>query len=524
MNTPDPRLAEQEPRKKSLAGSVISGGKWLGMAALAQALLQIVVVAVLGRLLSPGEFGLAAIAGIVIDLAAGLAVMGTSQAVVQRPDLTDHHIRAAFWISMVMGISVTLVLFFTSTWLARILGDAAAGPLIAALSVSFAIGAVASVSEGLAARRLKFRVLAVRKVAAYLLGYGAVGIVSAKLGAGAWALVYAQLAQASLESLLLVVAVRFDWRPTLMWSAYRDILGYGSGYSVAQVINSVANQLDRAIVAKSTNTVAVGLYTRAVQITRYPHRMIGQVIEDVLFPSFAGVQSDREHLKAAFYRSIGSIFVVMTPVSVFFSLAARPITNLLLGPQWGEAVVLIAAFGVSIPFRSAQRVSSALLRAVGHSWLIALLQIFFVITTGIGAIVGIRYGLLGAAIGVTIAFVLYYLAYVLACVLILSLSPRKLLLSHFAGLPLAALTACGALLGTATINILPSLISLVLALLMSILLALIAIWARPRFFLGLDGQWLILLLIAKIPVKWRSSSIASFLLKRITKDAGSSSS
>ena len=41
------------------------------MAAVAQALLQIVVVAVLGRLLSPAEFGLAAIAGIVIDLAAG---------------------------------------------------------------------------------------------------------------------------------------------------------------------------------------------------------------------------------------------------------------------------------------------------------------------------------------------------------------------------------------------------------------------------------------------------------------------
>ena len=267
---------------------------------------------------------------------------------------------------MVMGISVTVALFFTSTWLAKILGNASAGPLIAALSASFAIGAVASVSEGLAARRLQFRILAVRKVAAYLLGYGAVGIVSALLGAGAWALVYAQLAQASLEALLLIAAVRFDWRPTIKWSAYREILGYGSGYSVAQVVNSIANQLDRAVVAKYTTTAAVGLYTRAVQITRYPHRMIGQVIEDVLFPSFAGVQADREHLSRAFYRSIGSIFVVMTPVSVFFSVAARPITNLLLGPQWGEAVVLIAAFGASIPFRSAQRISSALLRAVGQ--------------------------------------------------------------------------------------------------------------------------------------------------------------
>jgi O-antigen/teichoic acid export membrane protein len=519
MNRPEDRLAERGSAEKSLSGTVLSGGKWLGMAALAQALLQIVIVAVLARLLSPAEFGLAAVAGIFIDLAAGIAAMGASRALVQRRELTRYHIRAAFWISMVMGLSVTMVLYFSSTFLAAVLHSLAAAPLIAALSSIFAIRALGSVPEGLATRRLNFRLLAICKVAAYLLGYGAVGIVSAHLGAGAWALVYAQIAQVSLGALLLIAPIRFDWRPTMAWTAYREILGYGSGSSVATIVNSLATQVDQAIVSMNTNTVAVGLYTRAVQVTRYPSRLVGRITEDVLFPSFAGVQTDRERLARAYYRSIASICVVMTPVSVFFCLTAGPITDLLLGPQWEGVVPLIAAFGVSILFRSTQRVNSALLLAVGRSWLIAALQLLFLVTNTIGALIGIRFGLLGAAIGVTASFVLYYLALTIACMLVLSLDVGRLLACHFAGLPLTVLAASGAGIGAAAAaaGLLPSLVSLVLSALISTALALAAIVARPRFFLRGDGQWLASLLLSKLPRKWRASSLVSALAGSIAR-------
>lgn len=503
--------------KKSLSGTVLSGGKWLGVASLAQALLQIVVVAVLARLLTPAEFGLAAIAGIFIDLAAGIAAMGASQALIQRQNLSGHHIRAAFWISIVMGLSMTIVLFVSSGWLAALLGSPAAAPLIAALAGTFFIRALSSVPEGLAARRLNFRLLAIRKLVAYVLGYGVVGVVSALAGAGAWALVYAQLAQAGLEALLLIAVIRFDCRPTATWGAYWDIIGYGSGFSAASLINSLANQVDRAIVAVKMDTAAVGLYTRAVQITRYPHRLIGQVIEDVLFPSFSGVQTDRERLAGAYYRSIGSICVVMTPVSAFFCLSARPITDLLLGPQWKGVIPLIAAFGVSILFRSTQRVGSALLRAVGRSWLIAALQLLFLGTTTIGVLVGIQFGLLGVAVGVTLAFISHYIALSVACVLALSLDLGRLLTRHFVGLPLTILAVGGGSIGMVMpVNgILPSLITLGLSALISITLAFVAILTKPRMFLRDDGHWLLLLILSRLPSKWRTSSLVSALNRRM---------
>ncbi|MGB3352082.1 MAG: lipopolysaccharide biosynthesis protein [Mycobacterium sp.] len=498
---------------------MLRGGGWLGMAALAQALLQIVIFAVLARLLSPTEFGLVAVAGIFVDLAAGVAAMGASQALVQRRDLTRFHIRAAFWISMLMGLVATAVLYGLSGWLAAVLGNPASAPLIAALSFTFVIRALGSVSEGLAARRLLFRVLAVRQLAAYVLGYGVIGIGGAILGLGAWALVYAQLTQVGIATLLLIAVVRFDCRPTIAWSAYRDILGFGTGFSVARIANSLANQADRAIVSMNASAAAVGLYTRALQITRYPSTMVGHVIEDVLFPSFSGVQTDLDRLRGAYSRSVGSIFVALAPLTVFFCLTAGPIADVLLGSQWSGAASLMIAFGVVIPIRSAQRICSALLRAVGRSWLVAGLQVFLFAGTTVGAVIGIKFGLLGTAIGVTVAFALHYLASVIACKLALSLDGRQLLASHFAGLPLSLLVAIGA--GTGMVasasDVIASPLALVISTITCVALTLAAVWFSPRFFLRPDGLWLSQLLFLKLPSKLSGQKLFKAFFRRMNK-------
>ena len=499
-----------------LSTTVLQGGAWLGFSALAQAILQIVIFAVLARLLTPSDFGLVAVAGIFIDLASGVAALGTSQALVQRQELSAHHIRAAFWISVLMGGAMTALLFACSRLLATILGSPASAPLIAALSITFLIRAFAFVPEGLAARRFDFRILALRQIVAYVVGYGIVGVGSALVGAGPWALVYAQLTQVGLASFLLIAAIRFDWHPTLDRAAYRAILGFGSGFSVARIASSFANQVDRAIVSMNASSAAVGLYTRAIQTTRYPTTLVGQVIEDVLFPSFAGVQADRARLEAAFYRALGSIFVVLTPVAVFFCLASEPITDILLGSQWGGVAALIVVFGVAIPLRSAQRIASALLRSIGRSWLVASLQVALLMLTAVGAFLGVRHGLLGAAIGVTGAFAIHYILLLISTMIALKLKASKLLLRHFAGVHLSILVTIGSGGPLLLLASYPPWLGIVSACASGGLVVLLAVLIRPRIFLGADGQWLVSLLLSKLPPRCRRQIAVSRLARKVS--------
>jgi PST family polysaccharide transporter len=500
-----------EKAKEKLSSTVMKGGAWLGIAAGAQAVLQIVIFAILARLLSPTAFGLAAIAGIIIDVAAGVAPLGISQAVVQRKELRPEHLRAAFTLSLATGCLFAAVLSIAAEPIGRLLGSADSAPLIAALAWMFPIKSLSFVAEGLAARGKKFRLLASRQITAYVLGYGVVGLTCASLGLGAWSLVYAQLTQAAVVALLLNSTVRFPKKPTSDVQAYKDILSFGSGFSAARVINS---QSDRAIVSSFTNPAAVGLYSRALQIVRYPTLLVGQVIEDVLFPSFAGVQSDKVRLRQAFYKTQGSIFVAMTPVTALVCLTAGQICDVLLGSQWTGVVPLVIVFGFALPFRSAQRVCSATLRALGHSWWVAALQALLLVATIIGSVIGIRFGLFGAAIAVTIAFLIHYVALLIACAVTLELTPGRLIRHHLSGVPIGSLVAIGSMIGAVTATVVPSIVALIVAGVASAVLTLAGLWVAPRVFINEDGRWLLSLLLSKAPRKISGlSAVSAFQMK-----------
>jgi len=115
MKPLDPSAPSENSPTKSLADTVLSGGYWMGAAAVLQAILQIVIFAVLARLLAPVEFGKVAIAGIFVDLAAGLAALGTGQSLVQQRELTEHHIRFAGFITNPFSMMARCSVFVLSS-------------------------------------------------------------------------------------------------------------------------------------------------------------------------------------------------------------------------------------------------------------------------------------------------------------------------------------------------------------------------------------------------------------------------
>lgn len=514
MNTKEKNGDNRAVNEKSLSTTVLKGGSWLGISALIQAGLQIIIFAILARLLTPTQFGLVAIASIFIDVATGIAPLGTGQALVQRRDLTEDHIRASVWISISSGIVIGAVLAMCGGPIATLLGTPDSAPLIAVLAAIFPIRALSFVPAGLAARAKNFRALAMRQLWAYVIGYGVIGISTAALGAGAWSLVYAQLSQALIATVLLIAVVRFPFSPTFSGSSYRDILSYGSGFSAARVLNSLATQVDRAIVSANSAAAAVGLYTRALQIVRYPTLLVGQVIEDVLFPSFSGVQTDDTRLKRAFTRSLGSITVVMLPIASFVCIGAGLISDVLLGPQWHGVVPLIVVFGASLPFRSSQRICSAALRAVGRSWLVASLQLLLLVATILGSWFGIQYGLVGAAIGVTIAFMIHYLALLIFCAIELRVSGGPILVHHLSGIPLGLLVAGGTAAVVVAGSTWSPFVALPVSMAVAAIMAGLGAWFWPSVILGADGKWLASLLGSKLPKRIKAfRPVSSFLVR-----------
>jgi len=509
---------ERHPRPEHnsrLSSTVVNGGLWLGASAVVQTILQIVIFAILARLLTPSEFGLVAVANIVTDFVTGLATMGVSQALVQKKNLTPIIVRAAFTSSLLVGALSTGAVYLLSWPIAGLMNAPGVTPLIQALSVTFFIRSLSLVPLGLASRGKKFKLLGLRQVVSYTIGYGIVGVFAAYRGCGAWSLIFAQVSQASVITILMFSSVRFESRFTLDRAAHKAIAGFGSGYSFARILNSLANQADRMVVGVFLPLPLVGVYSRALQIARYPALIFGQVIEDVLFPSFSGIQGETGRLGEAYTKAIGSISIIMTPISVFVILASQQICAVLLGAAWGDAPQIVAIMAAVLIFRSAQRVTSAVLRALGRSWLVAALQALFFVLTATGSMIGVRYGLLGVSVAVTGAVVCQYVASLYLCGKYIDIVFVKLLRTHLAAAPLSMVTAICIVAVEILLSEARPEVQLAVMAITVILSAIIVVIILPRVFLQLDGIWLFGTLYNRLPYSVRKNSFLTLISARI---------
>src|SRR5688572_2053194 len=88
----------------ALGGRAINAAQWQTASSLTKGVVQFGVTVLLARLLSPEDFGLVALAFIVVGFAQMVVDLGLGPAIIQREDLGDRHVRIAFSISALIGI------------------------------------------------------------------------------------------------------------------------------------------------------------------------------------------------------------------------------------------------------------------------------------------------------------------------------------------------------------------------------------------------------------------------------------
>ena len=162
------------PEDASLTLRTLSGFKWAFLTSGGQAVLSLAIMMTLSRLLTPQDFGMVAIALVFIALAETAGRSGLGPALVQRSDLTEHHIAAALTLAVAVAVPLTATLWILAPLLCRLVGEPAAAPVLRILSFSVALSGAGLVSEHLLHRRLRFRALMTAAILSQAVGNGLV--------------------------------------------------------------------------------------------------------------------------------------------------------------------------------------------------------------------------------------------------------------------------------------------------------------------------------------------------------------
>ncbi len=485
------------PISKGMTDRTLRGLYWMFLCTGGQAVVQLVVLVVLARLVSPGEFGVVAAALVVVGFSTVFSQLGIGPAVVQRPDLQPAHLRTGFTLSVLLGTFLGGLLWLLAPAVADFFHQENLTGILRVLALVFPLQGLAVVAESLVQRELRFRLLGFLELAAMAIGYGGVGIALAFAGWGAWALVAAHLCQNTLKTILLLAVQPHPKRPLLQGRAFRELLFFGGGFTIARFSNYLASQGDNLVIGRWLGPVALGIYGRAYQLMQAPASLLGQVLDRVLFPAMARVQDQREKLAAAYRRGVALIALATLPASAALLLLAPEMVQVLLGEKWDAVLAPLQILAAGMLFRSSYKLSDSLVRATGAVYRRAWRQGTYAVLVFTGAVIGQFWGLAGVAVGVVLALAINFLLMAHLSLALTGLSWRGFAGAHVPGLALAGVVGLqvAAIAGIARTWDLPPLLTL-LTCSAIILPTLFLMYRLPQQFLGDDGRWMVRRLFA----------------------------
>lgn len=365
--------------------------------------LRLLTNVILARMLVPADFGVVAVALVIIAVLEQLKDAGTGSAVIQRPECGDRLLNSVFYLNIGLGVVLCGALFAAAEPFARLLGSAEAAGVLRALAVVSLLTATGQIHQALLRRSLRFGTLAWINIASTGCTT-VVSIVGAALGLAYWALALGFAAGALLSTAL---AWWLDpWRPGLCFdlNALRDVLGYSGNLLLSNLAVVFYSQVDKAFVGQAFGPAAVGVFTMAQRTVIGPATGVGSVVSDVTFPAFSRRQDDDAALGNAVIRSSNAVAVVMAPALAVLAALADPLVTVLLGGQWRASVPIIVLLCPVAAVQTITKNVSQIVLAKGRSDVAFWLALAHCALLPLAMWIGARWGLTGAAAGYTVAF------------------------------------------------------------------------------------------------------------------------
>jgi PST family polysaccharide transporter len=442
---PEPDGAGAGPGSEpSLSTRTVRATPWRSGSLFAQGALQFAFGVVLARLLSPQEFGIAALALVAVGFIAALAELGQSASLIYLRRLTGRHIRVSFTLSVLVAAGLGGALALLASPLAWLLGEPVLTGVLRAEAPLFLLTAAGTPARALLHRRMDFRRLFLIEVGGYVGGYAVIAVVLAARGFGVWSLVAALLAQAGLTSLLALALSPYPMRPLLARAEARELVGYGAVSTLNALVGYGSRSADNLVVGRLLGTFDLGLYYRAYNVITVPLSYLGTALTGVLFPAMSEIRADTRRLRSAYLLSVQVTAMLAAPLCAWVLVAAPYLITGLYGPRWEAATTPLRILAAGGMLRAVYHVAAALTYASANVMAEVRRQVIFTLFVIGGGVIGANWGIGGVAGAVLLAMTFMYVAMAHLSLRIVAGTWRDFLRAQLPGLGLGLFVALSA--------------------------------------------------------------------------------
>ena len=322
----------------------LRGAGWTLLAFAVTKLVTFAATVVLARILDPHDFGILALALLVVVTTSTVSQLGLWGAVVLAEEESET-LRTTLALLLLSGAVGTGMVAFAAPALAELFNSPALEPVLQVLSVLLLVGALTTFYEALIQRELQFRALFRAQLVQGLV-FAIVAIASAKLGGGVWSLVAGQLAASVSYSIALVAAAPYRVRPGLIFRHVPSSLRPGRGFMVQRLLAHTQYNVDVGAIGYVSGSRPAGLYSLAYRLAHLPYQAFTEQVAIAGFPALAAKHRRGEPISHLALELLAIVVLFACPAGVLLSATAAPLIQTIFGSKWQPAAAPLAVLGI----------------------------------------------------------------------------------------------------------------------------------------------------------------------------------
>lgn len=323
----------------------VKGVSWISLLRVLTRVITFIRLAILGRLLTPTQFGYFGIATLLLALLEILTETGINVFLVQEKKHIKEYINSAWVVSILRGAILSFVILISAPFIAAFFNASDATSVIMLMAfVPFIRGfinpAIISFQKDLLFHKefiLRFILFIIDAIVVILLAF---------ITRDAASFVWGLIASAILEVILSYVLIPLWPKLVFQYQQVKYIVKRGSWVTLTGIFSYFAENGDNITVGKLLGTASLGIYQVAYKFSTLPVSEITNVVNQVIFPVYTKFSDDKKRLWSAFIKvTVGSSMAAFLLAIIIF-LFAEPIILFFMGDQWLLAVPVIKILAI----------------------------------------------------------------------------------------------------------------------------------------------------------------------------------
>lgn len=337
-------------------------------------LVTFIVSIVLARILTPSDYGTIALVTVFTTILQVFIDSGLSTALIQKKDADDLDFSSVFYFNFVICIILYLIMFVSAPFIADFYKDSSLVSIVRVISLTLVISGVKGVQQSYVSRHMLFKRFFFSTLGGTIFS-AVLGIIMAYAGFGVWAIVFQQLSNNAIDTLILWITVK--WRPIkkFSWSRLKNLLSFGWKMLASSLLDTVYNNLRNMIIGKLYTSADLAFYNQGDKFPKLIVTNINTSIDSVLLPTMSNEQDNHVRVKDMTRRAIKISTYIMAPLMIGLAFCAKPIVQIVLTDKWLPCVPYLQIFCISYLFWPIHTANLNAIKAMGRSDLFLKLEV-----------------------------------------------------------------------------------------------------------------------------------------------------